>query len=324
MVGGGDGPGLAEEGDGFVGGIEAVDADGVVADEGLEVGEGAVVVEELGESGEEEGGGEDAGGAAAAFFGVLGVGGAVAAEHEFGVGGEGGGEEGVAVLGAFGDGFAEEVGLEEAAEDVVEGDDEVVGGDGGEEVFEAVEEGEGGGGGDVLHDDAEAGEAGGEVLIGGEELGFAVEDEAGGFAVDEEGDAEVLHEGEGGFGGLDVVDAAVAVGGDAVGVEFEGEEVGLGGGEEGVGVGLEEEGHERLEGGGEGADGFEDALAVGEELLQGGDGGHQIGHDDGGGEGGGAEGGDELEHGAVSEVQVHVEGAVKLQGIGAGHLERYR
>ena len=86
-----------------------------------------------------DGGGEDPRGAAGALFFVDRVGRGIAAEDESGVGVEGQREEGVAVFRPLGDGLAEEVGVEQAARHVVQGDQQVLQGDGGGQVLVSVQ-----------------------------------------------------------------------------------------------------------------------------------------------------------------------------------------
>ncbi len=150
----------------------------------------------------------------------------------------------------------------------------------------------------------------GPALVGREELGFAFEDEAVGLSMNEQGDVEGFEAGQDALGFAEAGDPAAGVGGDAVGVEFDAEEVGAGGDQLGLGVVAEEEHHERLEdfvvGGGE------DFAPVGQESLQGVHRGEGIGHGDGSGEGGGGGGHDVAEHFPLAEVDVHIEGRLQF------------
>lgn len=310
-VGCGNGHGGVYERDGFVGRCEGVDAACIARDECLQVVERLMGRECFGQFCEGKGGSEDACRTAAAFFFMDGVRGGVAAEHEFGMAGECCLQECIAVGGAFGDWFAEEVGFEHAACEVVQGDEEVLEGDGGMKVFMGVEQFQCSCGGDVFHADFQLGEAGGEVSVDGQEVLFTVHDEAVAFTMDEEGDAHFFHEVEGGAGFSEVFDAAFAVGGDSGRVEFEAEEerVGERRFEFLPGLVFEEEGHVGPEVASVG--GLEDAFGI---VLHGGgigDGRDEVGHDDGSGEGAGRAGGDEASHFSITEVEVHVERCVE-------------
>ena len=300
-----------------------MDADGVIADKGLELRESAVHIEELGEAREQQWRRIDASGAAAAFLGVLGVRGTVASKHQLGMGGEGSGEERIPVLRALGDGFAKQVRLEKPTHDIVKGDNKVVGRDGSVQVFKTVQQFHCGSGGDVLHDDPQAGKAGSETLVDGKKPGFPIEHKTGGLPMHQQWNAHGLHQLQGGFRSRDGVDAAVTIGGDAVRVEFDSEKVGPGSRQLRFGIVLEKKGHQRLKGRGMNACCGEDPFPVSGEHFHGGDRRHQIGHDHGPSQSGGAMRADETQHIAIPEVEMHVERTMKGKGIWTGHSPGY-
>ena len=236
----------------------------------------------------------------------------IRAEHHFGVGFERDVQQGFPVFGAFGDGFAKEVGLQHASRYVIERNEKVVQGDRRIEVVELLQRRYALPGRDMLHDDLEFRKCRSEFFINGHELRFAVHDETVGLPVDTEGDIQVAHRFECRTELLyvETADTPFGIGRDARRVEFDRcqfiphlfEK-------RSVVVGLEEECHigsESLL-----SYGFHDTLFIGNDLFLAADGRYEVGHDDGAAEGTGALFGDIDEHLTVSEVEVHIERGIK-------------
>ena len=168
------------------------------------------------------------------------------------------------------------------ADDVVDGEVQMMRGDGsGDGGAAGPHGGDGGGGGAVLEDDAEAREGGVQGGEGGQEGGLGVEDGdvgAGGggqLAVQVQHEVVLLHGREHGVEGRVVDDARVGVGRDAGRIGLDGCDAGGGGG----GDGRWRDGRvqvERHEVGDVGLDGGE-ALLVGQGLGDGRDRGDEVG-----------------------------------------------
>ena len=99
-------------------------------------------------------------------------------------------------------------------------------GDGGADVRELIQHTDRLCRGDVFHAEFESGVFGSQVAVHGKEFMFAVHDKAVAFAMHQQGDAEFLHEMEGFICLRHIGHAALAVGGDAGGIELEAEEAG--------------------------------------------------------------------------------------------------
>ena len=266
-------------------------------------------LEQLGQPGQGHRRREHPGGAAQALFLVAGMGGRVGAEEEPRVAGEHRLAQRFPVARGLGDGLAEQVGPQQAAGHVVQGDEQVVQGDGGREVVVALQQGDRLGAGDVLHDQPQAGEGLGQPPVNGEKLALPLHDETARFAVHQKRDVQFLEQGHGVADPVEVAHPGLAPGGDPGRVELDTDDR-LACGEQLVAAVVpEKKRHVGREG--QRAAGVQDGGAVGlhpgERVHR----LHQVGHDHPAGELGRAERGDARQHGPLAQVEVHVQGGVE-------------
>lgn len=118
-------------------------------------GQGAKLLEKPGQGGQGHGRGKNPGGTARRFLGFKGMG-AESLPKKAGMI-QGRKAEGIAVLRSFGHGLAEQVRPHQPAQHVIQGDEQMVQGDGREHVVKTLHKLHPGAGGDMLKDDAQAG-----------------------------------------------------------------------------------------------------------------------------------------------------------------------
>ncbi len=120
----------------------------------------------------------------------------VAPEHQFGMGAQRCREQSVAIFWTFGERFAEEMGLQEPASDIVQGIQEMMQSHGGVDIGITVQKCHCLPGGDMFHNDSEPGKARCQTVVHREKFALAIEHKTVRLAMHEQRNSEFLHEGQ--------------------------------------------------------------------------------------------------------------------------------
>ena len=235
----------------------------------------------------------------------------IGTKHQLGMTAQYGPAQGVAVPWCFGDGFAEKMRLQEASGNIIQGQHEMMEGDGSRHIGVLIQQIQRCRGGNMFHNQAKSWKIPGQLLIDLQKFSFPVHDKAIAFTVHQKRNIQFFKQGDGRHDGFKIAYPRLALGGDSRRIKFYANNFLPGGDQFLPTKSTKKERHVRDKG--RAGAGCDNGMAICGDSVQTIHRLHQIGHHNRPGESLGRKGCHQLEHVLLAQVEVHIQGRVKFQ-----------